>query len=138
MELNKEELPHIIMGACLEVHKNLGTGMTVDSYKECLAIEFRMREIFFSRDQHLSFDYKGHRVESAAILDFVVEDMVIISVAATDEFDDTYKSTLNNYLRLTGIEIGMLVNFNAEKLRDGIRRLIVSSDQPHVRYQRDG
>ena len=63
MQLNKEELPHIIMGACMEVHKNLGTGMTADSYKDCLAIEFRMREIFFNRDQHLSFDYKGHRVE---------------------------------------------------------------------------
>jgi GxxExxY protein len=109
--------------------------MGVDAYKECLAIEFRMREIFFSRDQHLSFDYKGHRVESAAKLDFVVEDLVIISVVAVDRLDASHHNTLNNYLRLTGIEIGLLVNFNAEKLRDGIKRLIVSSDQPHVHYR---
>ena len=137
MQLTKEELPHIIMGACMEVHKNLGTGMTAESYKDCLAIEFRQREIFFNRDQRLSFDYKGHRIESAAILDFVVEDMVIISVVARDELRDSDKSRLNNYLRLTGIEIGLLVNFNAEKLRDGIKRLIVSSDRPHVRYKSD-
>ena len=135
MELNKEELPHIVMGACMEVHKNLGPSMTAEAYKECLAIEFRMREVFFTRDQPLSFDYKGHNVESAAILDFVIEDMLILSVVVADEFGESHKSSLNNYLRLTGIENGLLINFKAEKLRDGIKRLIVSSDQPHVRYQ---
>ena len=135
MELNKEELPHIVMGACMEVHKNLGSSMTVDAYKECLAIEFRMREVFFTRDQRLSFDYKGHNVESTAVLDFIIEDMLILSVVVADEFEESHKSTLNNYLRLTGIENGLILNFKAEKLRDGIKRLIVSSDQPHVRYQ---
>jgi len=136
MQLSKEELPHIIMGACMEVHHNLGTGMNADAYKACLAIEFRMREIFFDRDQRLSFDYKGQRVDSAATLDFVVEELVIISVVTDDDFEK-HKQVLNNYLRLTGIEIGMLINFNVEKLRDGIKRLIVSSDRPHVRYLED-
>ncbi|MGI9241299.1 MAG: GxxExxY protein [Verrucomicrobiales bacterium] len=135
MHLTKEELPHIIMGACMEVHKNLGPGMGADAYKECLAIEFRMREIFFTHDQPFSFDYKGHHVESSAQLDFVVENLVIVSIATTDQFEEAQRRTLNNYLRLSGIEIGLLVNFNAEKLRDGIKRLIVSSDQPHVRYK---
>jgi GxxExxY protein len=135
MELTKEELPHIIMGACMEVHKNLGTGMTVDAYKDCLGIEFRMREIFFNRDQPLSFDYKGHRVDSSAILDFVIEDLVILSIITADQLEDSHRTTLNNYLRLTGIEIGLLVNFKAKKLRDGIKRLIVSSDQPQLHYK---
>ena len=134
MQLTKEELPHIIMGACMEVHRNLGTGMNAEAYKDCLAIEFRMREIFFERDQRLSFDYKGQRVDSTATLDFVVEEMVIISVLTSDEPEAKNRQTLTNYLRLTGIEVGMLVNFGEEKLRDGIKRLIVSSDRPHVRY----
>ena len=71
------------------------------------------------------------------MLDFVVEDMVIVSVVPDTDSDEAHKSMLNNYLRLTGIEIGLLVNFNAEKLRDGIKRLIVSSESPHVRYQKD-
>ena len=135
MELSKEELPHIIMGACMEVHKNLGTGIGAEAYKDCLAIEFRMREIFFKRDQKLSFDYKGHQVESSANLDFVIEEMVILSIVTVDKLEESHRNTLGNYLRLTGIEIGLLINFNAEKLRDGIKRLIVSSDQPHVRYK---
>ncbi|MFT5408328.1 MAG: GxxExxY protein [Verrucomicrobiales bacterium] len=135
MQLTKEELPHIIIGACMEVHKNLGIGMEADAYKNCLAIEFRMREVFFKRDQPLSFDYKGHSVDSAAILDFVVEDIVIISVVTVDQLLEAHRTTLTNYLRLTGIEIGLLVNFNAEKLRDGIKRLIVSSDQPQLHYK---
>jgi GxxExxY protein len=138
MQLTKEELPHIIMGACMEVHKNLGTGMNASTYKDCLAIEFRMREIFFTRDQPFSFDYKGHRIDSTAALDFVVEEMVILHVVTSDKLDNSHKNTLNNYLRLSGIEIGMLVNFSAEKLRDGIKRLIVSNSTPHVRYMEEG
>jgi GxxExxY protein len=135
MQLTKEELPHIIIGACMEVHKNLGTGMGVDAYKDCLGIEFRMREIFFDRDQQLCFDYKGHRVESAATLDFVVENLIVLSIVTAEKLEPCHHNTLNNYLRLTGIEIGLLVNFNAEKLRDGIKRLIVSSDQPQLHYR---
>ena len=115
MQLTKEELPHIIVGACMEVHRSLGTGMDASSYKDCLAIEFRMREIFFKRDQKLSFDYKGHRVDSSANLDFVVEEMVLISVLTVDQLDQSHRHSLTNHLRLTGIEVGLLVNFNADK-----------------------
>ena len=59
------------------------------------------------------------------------------AVVTVDKLEESHRTTLTNYLRLTGIEIGLLINFNAEKLRDGIKRLIVSSTKPPLRYTTD-
>ena len=132
MQLNKEELPHIIMGSCMEVHKNLGTAMDLAAYKDCLGIEFRMREIFFKRDQGLTFEYKGSRAGSSTIIDFIVEDLVMISILTVDKLEQAHRRELAAHLRLAGIETGILVNFRAEHFRDGFRRLIVTTDDPQV------
>lgn len=135
MDIAKEELPHIIVGACMEVHRCLGPGLSADAYRHCLAQELRLREMIFKRDVPLSFDYKGHTIRDAATLDFVIEGSMLIKVEAVDALSPKHKAMLNNYLRLTGYESGFLINFNVEKLRDGIKRLIVSEEEPAVRYK---
>jgi GxxExxY protein len=135
MELSKEELPHVIIGACMEVHKHLGPALHVEAYKECLAFELRMREIIFQRDVPLSFSYKSHSVHCSTTLDFVVEDLMILKVEAIDELLPMHKQTLNSYLRLTQFESGFLINFSVAKLREGIKRLIVSQEEPGVPYK---
>ena len=138
MELNKEELPHIIMGACMEVHKNLGNAMDLAAYKDCLAVEFRMREIFFKRDHDLTFEYKGYRVESSATIDFIVEDLVMISILTVERLEQVHRHQLAAHLRLSGLETGLLVNFRAEKLRDGFKRLIVATDEVQSQQPESG
>ncbi len=135
MELSKEELPHVIVGACMEVHKHLGPGLHAEAYKECLAFEFRMREIIYQQDVPLEFSYKKHRISNAATLDFVVEDLMLMKIMAVEQLEPTHKQILNSYLRLTQLESGFLINFNVEKLRDGIKRLIVSREEPAVPYK---
>ncbi len=135
MEIAKEELPHIVMGACMEVHQALGPGLHADVYRKCLAHELRLRELIFESDAPLRFDFKGRSIECAASLDFVVEGAMLIKVVAEEKLRPKHKADLKNYLRLTGLESGFLVNFNVEKLRDGIKRLIVSANEPPVRYQ---
>ena len=76
MKLDSHELPHIVAGSCLEVHRHLGPGLDVASYKACLAHEWRMREIVFQMDAPLTIQYKGMEVRGAATLDFVVEDLI--------------------------------------------------------------
>jgi len=135
MKLSKEELPHVVVGAAMEVHKHLGPGLHVEAYRDCLALELRMREIIFQRDVPLSFDFKGHWIRNAATLDFVVEGVMLLKIEAVDKLEPAHKQVLNSYLRLSGHECGFLINFNVEKLRDGIRRLIVSDDAPGVPYR---
>jgi GxxExxY protein len=135
MKLDQHELPHVIAGTCLEVHKHLGPGLDADAYKQCLAHELRMREIVFSADAPLTIRYKGHTISSAAKLDFVIENLMIMSVKSVDELTAAHKEELKNYLRLTGLETGFLVNFNVPHLRSkGIKRIIVSSSAPSLHY----
>ena len=135
MELSKEELPHVIVGAAMEVHKHLGVGLNAAAYAECLAFALRMREIVFQRDVSLKFDYKGHMIDGAATIDFIVEDLMLLTVIAADTIKPIDKQTMTNFLRLTGLESGFLINFNVDKLRDGIKRMIVSHDEPKIPYR---
>lgn len=134
MELTKEELPHVIVGAAMEVHKHLGPGLNASAYAECLAFELRMREILFQRDVALKIDYKGHQLDGAAVIGFIIEDLMIVKVIADEKIQSIDKTTLSNFLRLTGLESGFVINFNVEKLRDGIKRMIVSKDVPSIPY----
>ena len=133
MKLDAQELPHLIIGACMEVHRHLGPGLMAEAYCDCLALELRMREIVFLRDQPLPISYKGHRVDSAVRVDFLVENCVIISASFPD-LGDAHKDHMKNVLRLTGFETGLLVNFNVANLRDGVKRIIVSEVPPPLHH----
>ncbi len=135
MKLDRQELPHIIVGACMEVHKHLGPGLCREAYMECLAHEMRMREILFVRDRKVDICYKERWVESVGTLDFLVEDMVVLSIHAAEAFSEQDKARLRNHLRLTGYEIGLLINFNVGTLREGIKRIIVAEAAPVLRYK---
>lgn len=139
MKIDKHELPHIIVSACLEVHKQLGPHLVQDAYKECLAQELSMREIFFDREVPVEIQYKGRRVRSAFIFDFIVEHQVVVEVEAFAEGDlgikESLKDRLNSYLHLSGYETALMVNFAAADLRNGIKRLIVSGDAPALHWR---
>jgi GxxExxY protein len=135
VKLDSQELPHVVVGACMEVHKHLGPGLVREAYKQCLAQELRMKELVFEQDQTVQVSYKGHWVDCGFTMDFVVEDMIIIEVQSVDSLLPIHKERLKSYLKLTGYETGFLVNFNVEQLRTGIKRLIVSSSEPKLRYK---
>lgn len=118
----------------MEVHRHLGPGLRPEAYRDCLALELRMREIIFKRDHPLPIVYKGHRVDSAVRVDFLIEDSVIVTTTEPDLGTAT-KKHMTNILRLTGFEIGLLVNFNVVNLRDGVKRIIVSELPPVLHYQ---
>lgn len=135
MNLDRQELPHIIVGACMEVHRHLGPGLNAEAYKECLGHELRMREVMFVRDHKVDICYKERWVEGVCRLDFLIENEVVVDVGSSDGLRETDKSRMRNYLRLTGYEVGLLINFNVINLRDGIKRIIVSESAPALRYK---
>ena len=134
VNLDARELPHLIIGACMEVHRHLGPGLMPEAYRDCLALELRMREIIFKRDHPMPIVYKGHRVDGAMRVDFLIEESVIVTTGLPD-LGETTKNHMKNILRLTGVETGLLVNFNVDNLRDGVKRIIVSELPPVLHYQ---
>jgi len=114
-----------IIGACIEVHEALGPGLLESAYEACLARELSVREVPFSRQVCLPLEYKGLRVARAFKADFIVRGRVVVEVKAVHQLLAVHRAQLRTYLRLTGIDVGLLVNFNVTALRDGgIRRVI--------------
>jgi GxxExxY protein len=139
MKLDSREVPHVVVGALMEVHRQLGTGFPVEAYRACLAHEFRLREILFVRDAECRIQYKGAELPVASTMDFLVEQMVVLNCYCVDELTSAHKERLKNQLRMTGFETGFLVNFQAPDLRKGgVKRLIVSSEEPEVRWRAYG
>lgn len=136
MSLNAQDLPHIIVGTLMEVHKELGPGLGQEAYKVCLAHELRMKEILFKKDYPVAIDYKGIKVPTAFTIDFVVESSIALHVYAVDSLEQEHKNIMKNHLQLSGLEMGFLVNFNALELRKGgLKRLIVSDQEPDLHWK---
>ena len=132
MNLDQNELPHLIAGVCLEAHRELGPGLPEVVYRDCLAREFRMRELIFERDLPLPILYRGSHIDSSEIvLDFVIEESLVLLVASDDEGLDG-KQELMTFLRLSGLPSGLWVNFGEADLRRGMRRIVIAEPATHT------
>lgn len=114
--LYKEE-SSAINGAVFEVHKRMGVGLLEKVYQEALAIEFAMRGIPFEREKKYLLTYKGTQLEAYYVADFVCYDKIIVELKSVTELLDIHKAQVKNYLALTGLELGLLYNFNELYMR---------------------
>jgi GxxExxY protein len=114
-----------IIGAAIDVHKALGPGLLESTYEECLCHEFDLRQIKYKRQQSLPVEYKGVKLDCGYRIDMLVEHRVIIEIKAVDSLQPIHEAQLLTYLKLTGIKVGLLINFNVKVLKEGIRRLII-------------
>jgi GxxExxY protein len=135
--LDPNEIPHHIVGACMEVHRHLGLGLPVEVYRDCLAIEFRMKEIVHERNAELPFFYKGQRAATPLRVDFLIEHTVLVAVEYATVLTPEHKTRLRNQLTMTGHEVGLLINFGVEQMRDGIKRIIVAETPPKLHYREE-
>ena len=120
-----QELTEQVIGAALDVHTALGPGLLESAYESCLAHEFTLRGIEFVRQVELPVQYKDHLVECGYRIDLLVADRVIVELESVDRLLPIHEAQLLTYLKLSGIRIGLLINFNVKHLRDGIKRRIV-------------
>jgi GxxExxY protein len=114
-----------IIGAAIEVHKTLGPGLLESAYEECLCHEFHLTELHCKRQQTLPVEYKGIKLDCGYRIDLLVEDLVILELKSVKGLEPIHKAQLLTYLRLTGLKVGLLINFNVPVLKQGIRRLIL-------------
>lgn len=123
--MNAADLPHLVIGACMNVHRALGPGLTQDAYEECLAIELRELEFDFKRHVPLEFKYHGRLVQTATRLDFVVGDSLLLLVRSQGEITRLQQQELESKVRLGHFQTGLIVNFNVGTLRKGIHQITV-------------
>lgn len=119
-----EELARQIVDAAFRVHYALGPGLLESAYEMCLCREFQMREINFQRQVSMPVVYEGLRLESGYQLDLLVGGEVIVELKAVEELLPVHKAQLLTYLKLTQKQLGLLINFNVPKIKDGIHRFI--------------
>jgi GxxExxY protein len=112
-----------IIGAAIEVHEFLGPGLLESVYEECLTHELKLRRLKIERQKPLPVMYKGEVLDCGYRLDLVVEERVIVEIKSVNDLIPIHEAQLLSYLKLSGIETGLLLNFNVEKLRRGIRRM---------------
>ncbi len=112
-----------VIGACIEVHRHLGPGLLESAYEQCLAHELKQLGIPFVRQHPIPVAYKGLALDYGYRLDFLVADEVIVELKATEQLLPVHEAQVLTYLKLTGFRTGLLVNFGAETLRRGLRRL---------------
>ena len=119
-----KDITEKIISCSIEVHSSLGPGLLESVYEEALAHEFDLREIKHQRQKEIRLRYKGKDVGVHRI-DFLVEGEVILELKASEGINNIYVAQVLTYLKATKKRVGLLINFNVERLKDGIRRLIV-------------
>ena len=120
----ENDCSHAIIGAAVEVQRVLGTGLLESAYSAALAIELGERELGFQREVPMTGKYKGKDVGLAYRADFIVEGSVIVEVKAIDALADIHRAQVLSYLRLSGLKLGLLINFHAYPVVKGIQRVV--------------
>jgi GxxExxY protein len=119
-ELNA--ITYAIIGAAIEVHRELGPGFGEEIYQRAMEVELGMRSIPFQRQAAFIVMYKGTKVGSGRI-DLVVVDQVVVELKAVDAFAPIHRLQVISYLKAIGLKVGLLINFNVLKLIEGVRRV---------------
>jgi GxxExxY protein len=122
--LHEEDLTEQIIGAAIEVHRELGPGLLESVYEECLCYELNTRQISFRRQVVLPLNYKSKQLDCGFRADVIIADKVLIEIKAVETVSELHKAQLLTYLRITGMKVGLILNFNMVVLKDGIVRLV--------------
>lgn len=110
-EIVYKDESYAIMGACFEVYKEKGSGFLEAVYQECLEIEFAQRKIPFASQRELELTYKGQKLRQVYRPDFICFDLIIVEIKAVSTLANEHRAQLHNYLKATGMNLGLLINF---------------------------
>lgn len=123
MEINS--LSEKIIGCCIEVHKTLGPGLLESAYEECLSYELKKSGLGIERQKAVPVVYKEIKLDCGYRIDILVEDLIVIELKTVDEFNPVHEAQILTYLKFSKKKLGLLVNFNVLRLKNGLRRYIM-------------
>ena len=119
-----DALSNRVIGCAIEVHTALGPGLLESAYERCLAHEFAAQGIGFEAQKAIPVVYKGEKLDCGYRADIVVEGQLLLELKSVEMISAVHEAQMLTYLRLAELPIGLLINFNVELLKDGIRRFV--------------
>jgi GxxExxY protein len=119
------ELTKEIIGAAIEVHRELGPGLLESAYEVCLCYELKLRGIPFACQLPLPVAFKGVNLDCGYRIDVCVQESVVVELKSVEKLTDLHRAQLLTYLRLSRMKVGLLLNFNVPVLKDGIVRIVL-------------
>ena len=125
LEDGKDPRTSPIIGAAIEVHRNLGPGLLESAYEECLCHELHLRGLDCKRQVLLPLLYKGLKLDCGYKIDLIVQDEVVLELKAVEKLLPVHEAQLLTYLKLTSKRVGLLINFNVPLLTQGIIRRVL-------------
>ncbi len=120
-----DELSNKVIGCAIEVHRQLGPGLLESTYEQCLAYELNQANIPFKLQVELPVKYKEIRLDCGYRIDLLVDDRMIVELKSVDQLLKIHEAQVLTYMKLTEVGVGLLINFNVDVLRKGIRRFVL-------------
>jgi len=120
----ENDLATEVIGSAIAVHKILGPGLLESAYKECLFYELISKGIYVEKERPLPLIYKEIRMDCGYRLDLIVENKIIVEIKAVEALNDVHLAQVLTYLKVSGCKLGLLINFNVLKVKEGVRRII--------------
>jgi GxxExxY protein len=132
--MTENEISKLIVTSAIEVHQTLGgPGLLESVYEEALAEELRLRGLRVERQLPVPIHYKGRILRSSLRLDLRVEDLVLVDNKAVAEWNPVFEAQMLTYLRLTGLKLGIVINFGERHVKNGIHRVVNGLDDSALR-----
>jgi GxxExxY protein len=124
VEIVENEISQLIIGCAIKVHTALGPGLLESAYEECLYYELIKEGLKVEKQKALPLIYEEIKLEIGYRLDLIVEDKVIVEIKACDGLNDVHLAQVLTYLKLSDVKLGLLINFNVARVKDGIKRVV--------------
>ncbi|MCB0333788.1 MAG: GxxExxY protein, partial [Bdellovibrionales bacterium] len=114
-----------VIGCAIEVHRQLGPGLLESAYQRCLAHELSLKGLAFSVEHPIPVTYKGINIDCGFRIDLWIENFLVVELKAVDHISNIHQAQLLTYMKLIEAPIGLILNFNTERLKDGIKKLVI-------------
>jgi GxxExxY protein len=135
-DMPENSITECIIKCAIEVHKQLGPGLLESVYEEAMNIECQLNGLSVQRQVRIPINYKG-RLIGEHRLDMLINDMVIVELKSVERYDPVFEAQVLTYLRITGKQVGLLINFNSRLVKDGIKRFILTPNIHHPQKIRE-
>lgn len=122
--MTENEIAHKIIGIAIEVHSALGPGLLESAYKECMYYKIDKSGFFVEKEKPMPLFFEEVKLECGYRIDLVVENKLVIEIKSVDALNNVHLAQILTYLKLGNYKLGLLINFNVVKLKDGIKRVI--------------
>jgi GxxExxY protein len=120
-----DDLSNKVLGWAIEVHRELGPGLLESTYEQCLAYELNRAKIPFQLQVELPVQYKQIKLDCGYRIDLLVDDRLILELKSVDHLLKIHQAQVLTYMKLAKVNVGLLINFNVEMLKNGIKRFVL-------------